>query len=87
MKELEYCKQKKCNICPFLDLDGECIYRIITEQQQESVEISESNLIRKVGDKLKEKFLGGFDSYAYVTYANIVDTIDDIVQEMLGDIK
>lgn len=34
--------------------------------------------------RLKEKFLTAFDSYAYVTYGDVVMAIENIVKEIVG---
>lgn len=47
-------------------------------------EISKTEAIKEFADRLKEKFLTAFDSYAYVTYGDVVMAIENIVKEMVG---
>ena len=53
----------------------------------EDVQSARTEAIKEVADRLKEKFLTAFDSYAYVTYGDIVMSIENIVKEMVGAIE
>ena len=48
------------------------------------IEQNKAEAIREFAERLKEKFLTAFDSYAYVTYGDVVMAIENIVKEMAG---
>lgn len=76
-----------CNGCPYISYN-DCSNKILTDslnlinRQQAEIEKARAEAIKEFADRLKEKFLTAFDSYAYVTYGDVVIAIENIVKEI-----
>lgn len=86
---LECCSAEyiACKDCPF-NRKPFCERYVIEnsfdliKRQQAEIEKARAEAIKEFADRLKEKFLTAFDSYAYVTYGDVVIAIENIVKEI-----